>query len=195
MLMGGVPKAPPSSRGNAKAVKEDQLKWEIMYCSSCGQQSNEQKDNFCTRCGNALRRTSSTSGDNVWLLNVFLLILFIRPIFLFYSVGLYRKVASFVSGDMELLLALELLVRWGLAIWGTVVAVQLFAKTRNCLRSLDWMLSANLIFLAMDVFTTILILDAQVEGQDIVISLSFVIPVYLYFKLSRTVRAVYGGNV
>ena len=92
-------------------------------------------------------------------------------------------------------LGLEMLSKVVLAVWGSVVAVQLFKKKPHCLSKLRWLLKVSFWYLAIDLVVAMVLFHADIEVTSVLRSLAFLLPCYFYFKVSGTVRAIYGANL
>jgi hypothetical protein len=129
------------------------------------------------------------------VLLVFIGILFLRPLGLLLDFGLLDDLAGRVPSDLQFMIVLEMFAKVVLAVWGSVVALQLFKKKPQCLAKLRLLLKISFWYLAIDLFIAIALFQAEIEVTSVVRSLVFLVPCYFYFKMSKTVRAIYGANL
>lgn len=174
-----------------------------MYCYSCGQPA-EGTVKFCSRCGVKSSSVSvpATSDSvpatyaNFWVF-VSIAILFFRPLGLFAQFEEYQHWARqwTLPRDLELIIGVEMLVRLVFCIWGTVIALQLLSRKPSCLVKLRTLLRANLCYIGVDILVATVMVHGDVEFIAIARSVTFLIPCYFYFKMSKTVHEVYGANL
>jgi hypothetical protein len=98
-----------------------------------------------------------------------------------------------VTDEGRFFFGLEKLADGILAVWGSVVAVHVFKKRPHSLAILRRFLKVNFWCLAVDLFAAVAFLGADIGVASVLRSLVFLLP--CYFKVSKTVRGVYGTNL